>query len=247
MKSSHFLTAAAFALTLTSFSGVPANAQSNLRDEMAPRATQNTARPHQRPLPPETATGTRTPRYVVDLLSIHADHESGATNLGDDEVTVVVQTPNYWLATERFEDFDNYETREIRQDQSCMWPARDIDGYNGRWQCDRNGAPNPGIIRFEVREHDEPLFDPFDLDLCILSNSEQSDLLAQAQSCAAADILVGQYEIDLTHYNLPQEGSTTVTSMTVGSDNDGVYTVTWRITRAYDIVDRHHATVLSQN
>lgn len=197
----------------------------------------------------EAITGTRTPRFLVEILSVHADRESGATNLGDDEVSVLVHVGNYWTVTERFEDFDNNETRLIAANQSCAYPARDTDGFNRSWGCDINGGADPGIITIEVREHDEALIDPFGLrNMCILPNTLTSDLLATPHACLEDTTHVGIYELDLSSFGLNSrmvEGQSHETEVTMGGYPVGQYTVRYRITRTYDIVDNNARPTLS--
>lgn len=250
MKRHHILATAALVFA---FAATPATAQNAFTNNVAGQQAQETNRfPNARAHPFNEATiGTHTPRFVIELLSVHADQETGITNLGDDEITVVMSTPDYWLATQRFEDFDNNETRLIPANQSCIYPARDADGFNRSWGCDINGAPWKNGISIEIREHEEPLFDPFDLeDLCILPQGIPNDLLAAPYQCAAEDTLIGNYTLDYDEASLREHlpvGGSLESEMTVGGPTTGIYTFRYRITRTYDIVDNQTPPSLSRN
>ncbi|MBL8544975.1 MAG: hypothetical protein JNL81_00840 [Hyphomonadaceae bacterium] len=246
MKRHHILATAALVLACAA---TPATAQNGFTNQTASQPAQEATRfPNRRAHPFNEATiGTRTPRYLVEILSVHAERESGATNLGDDEISVLVRANNYWTVTERFEDFDNNETRLIAANQSCAFPARDTDGFNRSWGCDINGGANPGIIEIQVREHDEALIDPFDLrDMCILPDTLTSDLLSRPHECLEDTTYVGIYELDLNGFSSLQQGQAYETDVTMGGWPIGIYTVRYRVTRTYDIVDQNARPTLSQ-
>lgn len=245
MKRQHILATAALAFACVA---TPASAQNAYTNQVtAPPAQEATRFPNRRAHPFNEATlGTHTPRFLVEILSVHAERESGATNLGDDEISVLVHANNYWTVTERFEDFDNNETRLIAANQSCAYPARDADGFNRSWGCDNSGGVNPGIIEIQVREHDEALVDPFGLeDLCILPNTLTSDLLTRPHQCLEDATYIGTYELDLSTFGSLQQGQSHETEVTMGGYPIGIYTVRYRVTRTYDIVDSNARPTLS--
>jgi hypothetical protein len=171
------------------------------------------------------------PQFIVEAVSFKAIDESGWTDWTNDEVFAIFQSGQHTMVTRLWGSVDSGDLEYFPEGQTCILPAVDTDGVNGRWACAPEGVRGPFGFTVTLYEKDPDLSYPWGGAFCVPVGA--TDIVRGSCDTDNSNILFQQYySYDvadiLAHLNPDCRCATETVRQ---QHNDGNYEFTVRITR----------------